>query len=91
MAAVGAGGHARGAGDDLGLLLEQRHVVAEEDDLLAGLHQVPHVLDQHHCDEGLPAPGAQINYYVLSLGFLQQLNLNNLLETCINCSFFHLI
>ena len=84
MAAVGAGGHARGAGDDLGLLLEQSHVVAEEDDLLAGLQQVPHVLDQHHRDKGLPAPGAQINYYVLPLGFLQQLNLNNLLETCID-------
>ena len=80
MAAIGAGGHAGHVGDDLGLLLEQRHVVAEEDDLLAGLHQVPHVLDQHHRDEGLPASGAQINYYVLPLGFLQQLNLNNFMR-----------
>ena len=64
-------------GNHLGLLLQQRDVVTEEDDLLASHDQVPHVADQHHGDEGLPAAGPEVHNYILPLGLLQQLNLDN--------------
>ena len=59
-AGVGASLEPRGGGDHPGLLLQQRHVVAEEHDPLAKHQHVPHVPDQHHGDEGLPAPRPQV-------------------------------
>ena len=69
-AGVGASLEPRVEGDHTGLLLQQRHVVAEEHDPLAKHQHVPHVPDQHHGDEGLPAPRPQVDNQVLLFGLL---------------------
>ena len=87
-AAVRAGDQPRGGGDHLGLLLKQCDVVTEEDDLLTDRDQVPHVADQHHGDEGLPAPSPEVNNYILPFGLLKQFNLEMVvvLDSCMQWS-----
>ena len=60
-------GHLR---DHLGLLLQQGHVVGQEDDLLLLSDLVTHVFDQHHSDERFPTSCSQVDYNVPSLGLL---------------------
>ena len=65
----------RHLGDHLGLLLQQGHVVGQEDDLLLEGHLVTQVFDQHDSDEGLAAASPEVDDDVLHFGLLQELNL----------------
>ena len=60
-------------GDHLRLLLQQGHVVGQEDDLLLEGHLVTQVFDQHDSDEGLAAASPEVDDDIFLLGFLQQL------------------
>ena len=58
------------------LLGHQSNTADEEDGLLGTLHQLaPHLLDQHHGDEGLAAAGAEVDDGVALQGLVQQLHL----------------
>ena len=73
--AVASSNEARHLGDDLGLLLQQGHVVGEEDDLLVLNDLVSYVFDQHDGNERLAAASAEVHDGVVLLGLLQQLHL----------------
>ena len=68
--AVAPGVEPRHLGDHLGLLLQQGHVVGQEDDLLLQGQLITEVFDQHDCDEGLAAASAEVHDDVLHLGLL---------------------
>ena len=60
----------RHLGDYLCLLLQQGHVVRQEDDLLLEGQLITEVFDQHDSDEGLAAASAEVDDDVLHLGLL---------------------
>ena len=66
--------------DHIRLLLQECDIVAEKNNFLIKIDQVPHVFDQHHSDERFPTSCSQVDYNVPSLGLLQQLNLERRIQ-----------